>query len=267
LRLALFVSITGLLSWGFGTHYILELTRGLWQFVGSLGAALAAALFFAFVYLALEPFVRRRAPELLIGWARVVEGRFRDPRVGRDVLVGAAYGAVIALVIHITNALPTWFSLGGQTTIPPETDMVQGGRLMVAALFGAPLGALGQAMSVLGVFFLLLLVFRNRVAATIGLALVTTMIRIGGENFALEAPGALIFGTLIALMTARFGLLATFAGGLFGQLLIASPLPLDLGAAYAPQTIIVLFVLVALVLVALRISLGPRPVFGFALDD
>jgi hypothetical protein len=239
----------------------------MWQLMRPIGASLASAGFFAFVYLALEPFVRRRAPDLLIGWARVLEGRFKDPRVGRDVLIGAGFGTLVAITIHVTNGLPTWFPLGGQTTIPPDTDAVQGGRLLMAYLFGTPLGALGQGMSVLGMFFLLLIVLRKPVAAAIGLAVVATMVRLGGENFALEAPGAIIGGSLVAFVTARYGLLASVAAAYFQGLLLTSPLPVDLGAAYAPQSVIILLILLGIVIAAFRISLGPRPDFALALDD
>jgi hypothetical protein len=49
------------------------------------------------VYLALEPFVRRFWPEILISWSRVLAGRFNDVRVGRDILIGISLGAVAFL--------------------------------------------------------------------------------------------------------------------------------------------------------------------------
>ena len=48
------------------------------------------------LYVALEPYVRRFAPGILISWTRVLGGQFVDSRVGRDVLVGATVGVCIA---------------------------------------------------------------------------------------------------------------------------------------------------------------------------
>src|SRR5262249_6290314 len=47
------------------------------------------------LYIALEPSVRRTWPSSLISWNRIVDGRFRDARVARDVLIGLAATAVL----------------------------------------------------------------------------------------------------------------------------------------------------------------------------
>ena len=44
------------------------------------------------VYLALEPYVRRTWPVILITWSRLVSGQLRDPLVGRDLLVARSPG-------------------------------------------------------------------------------------------------------------------------------------------------------------------------------
>src|SRR5499426_2507023 len=49
-------------------------------------------------YLGLEPYVRRRWPTVLISWSRLLGGRFRDPLVGRDVLIGILITIVLELI-------------------------------------------------------------------------------------------------------------------------------------------------------------------------
>jgi len=55
----------------------------------------SVSLFFAalvwLLYTGLEPYVRRRWPSSIISWSRVLTGQFRDPLVGRDVLI---YGTI-----------------------------------------------------------------------------------------------------------------------------------------------------------------------------
>jgi len=45
------------------------------------------------MYLALEPYVRRHWPHALIGWTRLWSGGWRDPLVGRHILIGLAAGS------------------------------------------------------------------------------------------------------------------------------------------------------------------------------
>ena len=71
-------------------------------------------------YVAIEPIVRRRWPDLLISWTRLVSGRFRDPLVGRDALAGILGGAVVWLALGGSQALPNWFDLPGMTPVPPQ---------------------------------------------------------------------------------------------------------------------------------------------------
>ena len=58
----------------------------------------ALTLFFAtelwLFYVALEPYVRRFWPQVMIGWTRRSRAGVRDPLVGRDVLVGVAAGTI-----------------------------------------------------------------------------------------------------------------------------------------------------------------------------
>jgi serine/threonine-protein kinase len=58
--------------------------------------ALSTALFVSgttwMLYLALEPWVRRRWPQTIISWSRLLSGQFRDPLAGRDILFGVMLG-------------------------------------------------------------------------------------------------------------------------------------------------------------------------------
>ena len=76
------------------------------RFFTSMGLALFVAGVLYLLYLGLEPFVRRSWPTMLVGWSRMLAGRIRDPLVGRDVLVGAALGAALALMNLATDLLP-----------------------------------------------------------------------------------------------------------------------------------------------------------------
>jgi hypothetical protein len=262
-RIGLFMGLSNMIPWALYVHHVPDVSAEISTFFTALSLSLTNAAVFTVIYLALEPYVRRRLPELLIGWARVLEGRFRDPRVGRDMLVGACAGTFTAFIYHLTYGLPSWFPLGRLTTIPPSMNALSGGRLLLGNLLSAPTNAIAPSLFSLGFLFLFLVLLRKRSAAAAGLVLVQTLIRLGGENVVLETLAALIIGITIALLTVRFGLLATVAGFLFGNILVFAPLPLDFKTPYAAHVIIMLAVLATVALYAFRISLGSRPLVRF----
>ncbi len=67
----------------------------------ALGEVLTIGGFAWVLYMAAEPYVRRRWPRTLVGWARLVGGRFVDPVVGRDALLGVLVGAVTCVLLAV----------------------------------------------------------------------------------------------------------------------------------------------------------------------
>jgi serine/threonine-protein kinase len=84
--------------------------------VAAAGDWLVAAAILFLVYLALEPAVRARWPHSIVTWNRVLAGRWRDPQVASDVLIGAAVGTghvhVLQAGLHADpNAQPVNFDI------------------------------------------------------------------------------------------------------------------------------------------------------------
>ena len=71
------------------------------------------------VYMALEPDVRRRWPQTLVSWTRVIAGRLSDPLVGRDLLVGTALGVLIQIVSQLEHLAPLWLGQPPTLATPP----------------------------------------------------------------------------------------------------------------------------------------------------
>ncbi|HJW92850.1 MAG TPA: serine/threonine-protein kinase [Thermoanaerobaculia bacterium] len=69
------------------------------------GQALFQATIFAIAYLAVEPYVRRHWPVLLISWQRLVDLRWRDPLVGRDFGLGLISGITSAVIVRVVTML------------------------------------------------------------------------------------------------------------------------------------------------------------------
>ena len=267
LRLALFLLGAEMLTWLAGAHHVPEFRTELDSALLAAAVGLQVAILSALLYLALEPYLRRQMPELLIGWARLLEGRFRDPRVGRDVLIGALAGVLQTLVLHVTNALPTWVPILGQTTVFEDNNMLSGGRWMLAALLRMPEQTLFGAIMLCTILFVLRLVFKRTSIATVGLVVFLTLATLGGENVVLETPGSLAWGILMALVLTRIGLLALVAMVLVFNVLQYLPLPMALDAPYAFSSSLVLAAVAGLAVYAFRLAIGPRPLFAASLGD
>src|SRR6266478_6280678 len=91
----------------------------------ALGWALLFTTLATVLYLALEPYVRRRDPHTLISWSRLLAGQWRDPLVGRDLLIGAAYGVLLTVFEQSDNFLLPLFG-----RLPPMPGGLESGTLL-----------------------------------------------------------------------------------------------------------------------------------------
>jgi serine/threonine-protein kinase len=96
-RLFCFAFAVQLAAWVVSARHYNSLLVEDGRFFEFVGFALRRIGTIWLLYIALEPYVRRFAPGILMSWTRVLGGQFVDPRVGRDVLVGVAVGVGIAL--------------------------------------------------------------------------------------------------------------------------------------------------------------------------
>ena len=108
--------------------------------------SLYLAGFVVLLYLAFEPFVRKRWPAMLIGWARALAGRLGDPVVGRDILIGCVAGVAL-LGIHWSAVAIGWsLGLEAQPPFDPLPDALGEPRAWVALMLFLPMVAVGNAM-------------------------------------------------------------------------------------------------------------------------
>lgn len=79
-----------------------------------IGPALFGAIQFWFFYTALEPYARRVYPHALVSWTRLARGGFfRDPLVGRHVLVGLLLGSFSVMCTCLVAVALRMFSPDG----------------------------------------------------------------------------------------------------------------------------------------------------------
>ena|GEM_PF-1170181 len=256
-RLAVFVFALVLLVWILGPHASFTV------FLGSLWMACLVWI----LYIAIEPFVRRRWPWILVSWTRLLSGEWRDPLVARDVLVGAAIGALIQFLVRFLRAqLQSWLGYPVAPTGNYTFYNIIGIRHFAASLLSIFVEVLFLTLVGISLFLILRVLLRNQKAAMVAWIMLAAAIPGYGNNVWTVA-GSLSGGIICLWVLMRFGLVALAFVYLTG-LLFNSPITLDVSAWYSDYGFAVLAIFGAIVLYAFRTSLGGRPIFGTPrLDD
>jgi serine/threonine-protein kinase len=258
LRLASFLFILYLASNLASLHHVAD-----WGEVSLLARATADALYYSgmiwLVYIALEPYVRRLWPELLISWSRLLSGDIRDPRVGRDILIGGVAGVLLELSVSLQFQLPSWL---GKTPAPPvlsDLSVLSGVGPAVTQL----LGSFDLTFPVFLLFLILLarVTLRNQWAALGAITVLwTALIVLQTENLVLDLMIFVPLIVLILYVLMRFGLLAMV--GMVVLSVSSMARPVSFSAWYAGASLLQPLVAVALTAFAFHISLAGRPLFG-----
>src|SRR5258706_1091379 len=110
-KLATYVLASSLMTWLAWAHHLASPQGEFGSFLRNFGNSLLLSGAVCTAYLALEPFLRRLWPELIVSWVRLLDGRLRDPLVGRDVLLGTLGGVVLHAFNQFLRIGPAWMSL------------------------------------------------------------------------------------------------------------------------------------------------------------
>ncbi|MFB3826249.1 MAG: protein kinase [Bryobacteraceae bacterium] len=261
-RLAAVMAVMHGLLWLTAANHVPEMDE-LGQFWVGVSAALVNAATMWVVYVALEPYVRRRWPQTMIGWTRVLSGHFRDPVVGRDVLVGCAAGMALLIVEVATTLLSVRM---GASSGAVYTDTLLGVPNVVKTVLSTLLNSIGNALIFLFVIVLLRVLLRRAwLAAAVFVALLGAAIGLLSPLPQVDVAFGLAFAGLYAFTLVRYGVLAAVALNFSFSLMTRFPLTTDFGAWYASIAFVGLAMAAALMLFAFRAALGGRKLWGGAL--
>ncbi len=263
-RLAAIVFLAHLAGGLLRADHVPDLLEEFDALVAITSRALWWAAFVGIVYVAAEPHVRRRWPHMLISWSRLLAGRWRDPMVGRDVLVGAAAGtSVVLVVMALVFFLPPW--LGAPPATPRASIVSPLGDLrhMLFFVFASLPISVVQALSAPFLLLVLRYLLRRDWAALLGLgvfcAAFTFMRLVDFASAPVAAAVAVAFSALAVVIVKRGTLLALVALAYYLHVLEAAPLTLDLDAWYADRSFLALGLLAVVAAVAFHVSLGGKP--------
>lgn len=268
-RVTSFLVIAGMLSWLLRASHSSSLAGEVGLFFRSTGIIVLLGVIFWTLYIAVEPYVRKLWPDALLGWSRLLSGHIRDPRVGRDLLIGMLFGVVLIMV-----------DVGKATIIPvlgfsaPFARYAFGEEMYgdSAAAFWAVLihsvNAIDGALFIAFGIVIVRLVLRNRWLA---IGVTTLFLSLTAVYDMSAVPYSLVFplasGALLTLLAVRFGLLALVVTWFTWRLLAAVPMTLEFTHWRAIPSNWTLVILMALALFGFYASRAGQPLFGSILSE
>ena len=214
-------------------------------------------------YLALEPYVRRLWPKMLTSWVRLVDGRFRDPLVGRDILIGTLMGSLMGISFLLGPIID--INLGARVSMPrmevwtlePLRGMLPG----VVAIFGIHAQTFLDLFMPVTMFLITRLILRRNWAAIALTSLLAVLMFTSGSGGLLvgELLGIALGVTLFWVTFLRMGFLALVVTFSVTDLMQILPLSFDFSSWHSGPTILYLLLLVGLAVYGFRTSLAGRP--------
>jgi serine/threonine-protein kinase len=264
LSLALFCGFAA--GWMLGAHHSPDPGVETQRFVIAIAIILFQAAQVWVFYVAIEPYARRFWPDGLLGWSRLMSGRLRDSRVGRDVLTGAIAGGIILLIESARALIPPLF--GARAQLPSFGD-----QLVTLGHPGAiPLGviqivynALADALLLSLLFVFARLIVRHSWAALVIVILLITVTSNRGAFVTsgwLEAAFGLAITTTLMLTVFRGGLLTLSVALAVSNLLGSVPIAPSTSAWWATSGEIAIALVVALIAFGYAAARAGQPLFG-----
>jgi len=243
-----------------GRHFLdFEEVVGLAQ---AAAFALALGMLLWYAYIALEPALRRRWPERIISWSRLLSGGARDPLVGRDLLVGALSGVTIALVVYLRDLLSS--SLKGVPALRLiYVESLRGFPGLLSQISTTLVGMIVMSFSFALLFLLLHILLSKESWALAGSALFfgPYILFLAGSHIpiwlALISVGLILACQLFVWV--RFGLLADMASRLTFELIVRCPLNPDLSTWYSGATLFAVLAVTGLALYGFVTATAGRP--------
>jgi len=246
--------------WALGDNHVGSFQREQQRFFATIGGALFNAVVLWLTYLGVEPYVRRFSADSLIGWTRLIGGRWRDPRVGRDVLTGVGIGLAMTLIFALHNVLPPLAGRPEPMPVPGDPSVLLSVRAAIASVLNQIQNGMTSGMLGIGGFVALRILLKRRDLAAAGAVLCYVWVVLQG----MFTPGyptldfvlGLLITTTFVLVVGWGGLLATVAALTTHFILLRSPLTLETSSWRFATTIVMLGAVVAMGVTATAIATG-----------
>ncbi|MDP9098849.1 MAG: hypothetical protein M3N48_07635, partial [Verrucomicrobiota bacterium] len=255
LRLGLFVLCVNLSTWVIGGTHVASASEGDLFLMAAMRSVFNAASL-AFVYISFEPFVRRKWPQTIVSWSRVLAGGFRDPLVGRDILLGTTMGVWMALVMGFSSIA---YEIAGIPAVRVGTDPLTllGGRYLAGAFLFLIVDVLYKSLGVLFLIFLCRTLLRKQwLAAGVIVITLSAIYATNAIHPFVGWPINLLFFSLAVFTLMRFGLLALAVAFFVSILLGQFPIGTDFSVWYSGEVAFTIVAIIALAVFSFRTALA-----------
>jgi serine/threonine-protein kinase len=260
-RLALFVALVGIVNWALLAHHIssqLELVL----FILAVSVSLFFGLLTWLLYVALEPYVRKYWPDTLISWSRFLAGKFKDPVVARDVLLGTLFGVASAALEQLQPYVEAWLGKAPQRPLGLTTAYtLEGLKGSIATVLYQASSSFSSALIVFFFFFMLRLLFRRNWLAALVMSLLFCIPSLGAQNPLIDMLFTAPFFWMYLYILYRFGLVALTVLYFVDQLADNMPLATPLSAWYTEGGLVAMITILAVAFYGFYVSRAGKPLF------
>ena len=237
-----------------------------------LGHALIHSTQMWLAYVAIEPYVRRLWPRMLVSWARLSSGRTSDPMVGRDVLAGLALGGLGTVAVQLGERASAALKLPTVMDVLYSTDLASlasFGGLGFSVVYNLSVMVLSVLTTLVICLLVQLFVKNDRRTFLVAGALTTLWAAASliGPNSPWPVIEAVVPTVVVFVALFRFGLLTALACTFIGFVLSTAPPAFEPGSWYGSRGMVVLALLGGMMAYSFWSALAGQPIMGDMLQE
>jgi len=258
-KLAAVLLLMPVVRWLFALHHAPLPNALLARFFDSLAVGALYAMICLMLYLALEPYVRRIWPHALIGWSRLAAGAWRDPMVGRSILVGGALFGISSVLTALQGPLREAFGAPPPNPASVNWWALATPRVLVGDFAIQLPNSLFNALFFLMLLVLLRLLLRRPWLSYLTFVVITGLIiSLDTSDWRLGIINGAVIASLWTLVLVRAGIFAFVIGFYLTQMADNYPLTFDFPQMYAGTSLIIVASIVLVMVLALGSALAGR---------